>query len=295
MKSCLSPVLVALLIPVSYLRAADDTPPVQEHIYKKAGDAELKMLVHLPEGWKASDKRPAIVFFFGGGWRNGNPKQFETQAAYLARRGMVAARADYRVKSRQNVTPDACVEDAKSAVRWLRQNARTLGIDPQRIAAAGGSAGGHLAIATSVCPGFEAPNEDATVSSKPNLLVLFNPALISPTDFGRFIDKPEVARNLAPNEHLTRDVPPSILFFGTSDRLIEGANEFLKRGKDLGLKAQLYTAADMGHGFFNRSPWKEATTVQMDRFLTAHGYLKGEPTMKSPADAVLKLDPASTR
>jgi hypothetical protein len=81
------------------------------------------MHVHFPADWKKDDKRPAIVFFFGGGWTSGTVKQFEPQAAYLASRGLVAARADYRVKSRHEVTPDACVEDARSAVRWLRQNA----------------------------------------------------------------------------------------------------------------------------------------------------------------------------
>ena len=90
--------------------------------YKSAPQAELKIHVHLPPDWKPSDKRPAIVFFFGGGWKSGTVKQFEPQATYLASRGMVAARADYRVESRQDVTPDACVEDAKSAVRWLREN-----------------------------------------------------------------------------------------------------------------------------------------------------------------------------
>ena len=119
--------------------------------YKKTKQADLAIHVHFPPAWKKEDKRPAIAFFFGGGWTSGTVKQFEPQAAYLASRGMVAARTDYRVKSRHNVTPDACVEDAKSAVRWLRQNAAMLGIDPDRIVASGGSAGGHIAACTA-CP-----------------------------------------------------------------------------------------------------------------------------------------------
>src|SRR5262249_6892648 len=142
----------------------------------KTQQAELEMHVHFPPDWKMGDKRAAIVFFFGGGWTNGRVEQFEPQAAYLAGRGMVAARADYRVKSRHNVTPDVCVEDAKSAVRWLLQNAAMLGVDPDRLVASGGSAGGHIAACTA-CPGLDAAGEDTKISSRPNAMILFNPVL----------------------------------------------------------------------------------------------------------------------
>src|SRR5581483_2338314 len=112
--------LLACLVLASSGARADEP---KTFVYKKAKEANLEMVVHYPPGWKATDRRPAIVFFFGGGWTNGKVTQFEPQATYLAGRGMVTARADYRVKSRHNVTPDQCVEDAKSAVRWLRQNA----------------------------------------------------------------------------------------------------------------------------------------------------------------------------
>jgi acetyl esterase/lipase len=283
---------VTLFLAAGPALAADDKkepPPVKEHVYKTTNGVELKLFVHYPEGWQASDKRPAVVFFFGGGWTNGSTQQFRPQAEYFASRGMVAARADYRVKSKHNVTPDQCVEDAKSAVRWMRQNAGKLGIDPQRIAAAGGSAGGHLAIAAFTAPGLDAMGEDAKVSCRPNLLLLYNPALLGPTQFQERVKSAEVAKQIAPNENLSKEVPPTILFFGTKDRLIDGAEEFLKKARPLGIQAELYTAADMAHGFFNRSPWQERTTYQTDLFLTKHGWLKGEPTVKPSADAMLKL------
>src|SRR5687767_13909900 len=88
---------------------APDKPVVQKFTYKKTKQTDLALHVHYPPGWRATDKRPVIVFFFGGGWTNGRVEQFEPQATYLASRGMVAIRADYRVKSRHEVTPDACV------------------------------------------------------------------------------------------------------------------------------------------------------------------------------------------
>src|SRR5437016_4326589 len=78
--------------------------------YTKTKQADLEVVVHFPPGWKATDRRPGIVFFFGGGWENGTIRTFEPQARNLAGRGLVAARADYRVSSPHGVTPRKCVE-----------------------------------------------------------------------------------------------------------------------------------------------------------------------------------------
>jgi acetyl esterase/lipase len=254
---------------------------VEESVYKKTPQGDLKIYVHFPPGWTTQDKRPAIVFFFGGGWTSGRVTQFEPQAKYLAQRGMVAARADYRVKSRHGTTPDKCVEDAKSAVRWLRANAAKFGVDPQRIVASGGSAGGHIAACTATVPGFEAAGEDLSISSRPNLLVLFNPVL-NTVAIGEKYGMSEIGRKISPNHYLSKDVPPAIIFFGTEDRLNEGGKEFIRKAKDLNLQAQMYMAPSQGHGFFNRSPWQERTTFLMDEFLAAHGYLQGKPTLDLP-------------
>jgi acetyl esterase/lipase len=148
----------------------------RKEVYKRVGSTELALWIFEPAAGPAKN-RPAIVFFFGGGWSSGTPAQFEPQCRALAARGMVAITADYRVATRQQAKAADCVADAKSAVRWLRQNAARLGLDPDRIAAGGGSAGGHIAAATLV-PGFDTEGEDKTVSCAPSALVLFNPALV---------------------------------------------------------------------------------------------------------------------
>src|SRR5262249_13533381 len=129
-------------------------------------------------GHKPTDKRPAIVFFFGGGWTNGSPMQFEEHCKYLASRGIVAITADYRVASRHQVKAVSCVADAKSAIRFVRKEADRLGVDPNKIVASGGSAGGHIAACSGVISGFNESSEDASVSSVPNALALFNPAVV---------------------------------------------------------------------------------------------------------------------
>jgi acetyl esterase len=267
-------------------------PRVEESVYKKTPQGELKMYVHFPKGWTAQDKRPAIIFFFGGGWSFGTVEQFRPEAEYLAQRGLVTARADYRVKNRHGTTPDKCVEDAKSAIRWVRANAAKLGIDPQRIVASGGSAGGHIAACTATVPGFEAEGEDLSVSSRPNLLVLFNPVLNTVPVAAQF-GMGEMAAKISPNHHLSKDVPPTIIFFGTEDRLNEGGKEFIAKAQDLGLQAQMYLAPGQPHGFFNRPPWLPRTEFLMDEFLAAHGYLSGKPTLDLPpgGPSLVKYEP----
>ena len=102
----LFPVFLAVLsMSITTPAVADDKPTTKTFAYKTIPGGKLELVVHYPPGWKETDKRPAIVFFFGGGWMGGTIRQFEPQADHLASRGMVAARADYRVKSRQGVTP----------------------------------------------------------------------------------------------------------------------------------------------------------------------------------------------
>ena len=278
------PLLIWMFVSVVLvaLPSRADEAGTKSFTYKKTKQTDLEMIVHYPPGWKETDKRPAIVFFFGGGWTNGSVKQFEPQATHLASRGMVAARADYRVKSRQGVSPKECVEDAKSAVRWLRQNAAKLGIDPNRIVAAGGSAGGHIAACTGLAPGLDAAGEDTAVPSKPNAMVLFNPVLrLDEPQLLRFVGNDEaLAKSISPTLYLTEDTPPTLLLYGSADRLAAQGEEFMKKSKELGHRAELFTAEGQGHGFFNRPPWQEKTTDRVDDFLVSIGYLQAKPTTK---------------
>lgn len=277
-------VLLAIFLAVAQATAQAAEPQgTKSFVYKKTKQADLELVVHYPPGWKETDERPAVVFFFGGGWTGGKLEQFEPQASHLASRGMVAARADYRVKSRHGVTPKECVEDAKSAVRWMRANANKLGVDPDRIVAAGGSAGGHIAACTAFTPGLEAEGEDAKVSSRPNALVLFNPVLRFadiPQLMGRIDNDETLGKAISPTLHLTKDSPPTLVFFGTADRLAAMGDEFMRKSKELGHRAELFTAEGQPHGFFNRPPWQEKTTQRMDEFLVSIGYLTAKATDK---------------
>ena len=256
-------------------------------VYKTVGKRKLEMIVHYPPAWKAFDKRASVVFFFGGGWSKGSTQQFDAQADYLASRGMVTARADYRVKTRDGVTPDKCVEDARSAVRWMRANATKLGIDPAKLVSSGGSAGGHLAACMAIEKSVDDAKDDKSISTVPVAMILFNPVL----DFTheniirRLGDQASVARKISPLHHLNKKSPPSIIFFGTKDGLIVHGNQYWAKAKELGLRSDKFLADGQGHGFFNRGPWKEKTLFAADRFLVSLGLLKGEPTIEVPVVA----------
>src|SRR4029450_7368879 len=113
--------------------------------FKQTPQGPLEVTVDYPADWKPTDARPAIVFFFGGAWTRGSVEQFSRQAADFATRGMVGIRVGCRIASKHHPEPDAAVEAGRTALRWVRGHANELGIDPNRIVAAGGSAGGHLA------------------------------------------------------------------------------------------------------------------------------------------------------
>jgi acetyl esterase len=242
-------------------------------VYKSVAGTDLKLYIFDPPGRTASEKRPAIVFFFGGGWRNGSPQQFEQQCRYLASRGMVAISADYRVASRQNATILDCVRDAKSAVRWIRAHAGSLGIDANRIAAGGGSAGGHLAAVAGVVEGLDETSEDQGVSSKPNALVLFNPVLAGVT--------------LSPHDSVRKGAPPAIIFHGKADTTVPypSAEAFARKMIESGNRCELAGYDGETHGFFNYGRGNNiayrSTLRKTDEFLASLGYVKGPPALEA--------------
>lgn len=269
----------------------------REIVYKSTPQGELKLHVYAPVGGGAGvGLRPCVVFFFGGGWKSGTYAQFVPHAEYFASRGIVALCADYRILNVHKTMPDKAVEDAKSAIRWVRGHAAELGVDAAKIIAAGGSAGGHLAACTALVSAYDAEADDKAVSAIPNAMVLFNPAMNISTLFkergaGDSDMTLEMAEAITPNGFVTKDAPPAILFFGTADKLKVGGDEYVKRALALGLRAEMWTAADMPHGFFNREPWIQVTTRKMEEFLISLGYLGGEPVIKLPEDApVLKAE-----
>lgn len=254
--------------------------PDEKIHYKTVGDVTLNLHVFKPAGHKSSDKRPALLFFFGGGWSGGSPQQFYNQSEYLASRGMVAFAVEYRVKKQHGTAPSACVSDGKSAMRWVRAHAKELGVDPNKIAAGGGSAGGHVAAATALAKGFDAEGEDITVSCRPDALVLFNPVFDnSPEGYG-YSRVSEYWEDISPLHNINKTAPPTIVFLGDKDKLIpvRTAEAYKTRMEKVGARCDLHVYENQPHGFFNKARYTE-TVYEMDKFLSSLGFLEGEPTL----------------
>lgn len=269
------------------LEAPQDADRVET--YRTVDGYDLRLWIYEPAGHTPADKAPAAVFFFGGGWNGGKPTQFSPHARYLASRGMVAITADYRVKSRQGVQAKECVVDAKAAVRWIREHAGELGVDPDRLAAGGGSAGGHLAAATATLPEHDAPDANRSISAIPNALALFNPALIlAPAPGFEAYEKRRAEleqrmgaspESMSPYHHLTKNLPPAIVFHGKEDTTVRynTAEAFCDKAQELGAPCELVGYDDAGHGFFNKGRGDGShytdTVRRMDAFFVELGWL----------------------
>jgi len=242
------------------------------HTYRQVGDVTLDLWVNAPLGDPpSSSPRPAVLFFYGGGWNGGTTEQFRVHGEYLASLGMVAVLVEYRVKSRHGTAPEDCVSDAFAAMRMVRGSAKAWGIDPDRIAAAGGSAGGHLAACTALLP--EAPplpgDTVQQADVRPNALVLFNPGLVIgpvPPQDDEFIDvadfKPgrfaaNASPDISPYRHLNRhpnmSLPRTLILHGDADTTtpIAGIHAFAAKATARGQHCDVAVYPGMGHGFFN--------------------------------------------
>lgn len=296
MKTSISHTLIIIFVLIStpYLMAQKDTPPFQlpegvqilkDLPYGKGGNRTLHLDLYLHP--IENDLHPGIIFIHGGGWRGGSRNQFRGQAAYLAEKGYVGACIEYRLSGEAKFP--AAVEDAKCAVRWMRANAKKYNIDPDCIAAVGGSAGGHLASMLGVTDGkseFEGTGGYPDYSSKVNIVVSFNGvADLRPVSFqkkvprailsflgGTFKELPEIYSKASPITYVNKDDPPFLFIHGTEDKTVphQQSVDFQTALKKAGVHAELYSVEGQSHGFFNRSPWYKDTLKRMEAFLDAH-------------------------
>ncbi|RAV27822.1 alpha/beta hydrolase [Sinomicrobium soli] len=271
--------IICLNISILFLVLFYQKSTAQENIiYKKTDTTTLTMDIYYPEPLIKGKKYPVMVFFFGGGWVTGSRVAFKHHAKYFSKRGVIGVLADYRTRSRYKTSPFESLKDAKSAIRFLRSNAEKFHIDPDKIIASGGSAGGHLAAATATIDKYNDPGDDLNISPKANALVLFNPVIDNgPGGYG-FERIGDQYHDFSPLHNLHKGAPPTIIFLGTKDHLIpvETAQYYKKVMEKVGSRCDLYLYEGQPHGFFNYKYRKyyNKTIARTEQFLVSLGLIK---------------------
>ena len=268
-----------------YAQIIIDNIKIESHIYKTRGLKRLELTVFQPSHKKPDKKLPAIIFFHGGGLRERHTWEFRPQSMYLVNRGMVAVVATYTVK-RHGRTIFESIADAKSAIRWIREHADELGIDENRIAAGGGSAGGYLAACSALIKDYDEKNEDLSISSIPNALVLFNPRLVLPVMGDPPLSKKEIrylngrtVEEISPVHNVYNGAPPTIIFQGTADKniSIQESQWFCEEMNNYGNTCEVVLYEGREHGFFKyfsgNNPDFLSTMETTVKFLSKLGYI----------------------
>ncbi len=260
--------LVAAAVPAAPAQqpAKPPEPPpgvkaLRDLAYVKDGHERQKLDLYLPE--KADGPLPVVVWIHGGGWRGGSKER--CPALPLSAQGYAVASINYRLS--QHAVFPAQIEDCKTAIRWLRANAKQYNLDPGHIGVWGGSAGGHLvALLGTTAHVKELEGKDNLDQSSRVQAVI---DWYGPTDFAAFGDKvddpkspvslllggprkdnKEKAVLASPVTHVSKESAPFLIMHGDKDPLVplsqsELLNEALKK---VGVEVTLIRLEGAGHG-----------------------------------------------
>ena len=191
--------------------------------------------------------RPALVIIHGGGWRFGSKSVdvYQKMMVAYAQKGYVTINVEYRLTGESEFP--ACIEDVKTAVRWLRAHADELQVDPERIGSYGHSAGAHLSMMLAMTADVEELEGDGgwkDYSSGVKVAGAGSP----PTELGR--DVPMAKEKWWPIGHISADAPPMFLIQGTEDDVVlpERTRDFVQKMKDAGNTNLEYLEMEGNHG-----------------------------------------------
>lgn len=259
-------------------------PEPTEHVYAVRGETELKVHIFSPQPRNAKPKA-AVAVFHGGGWTIGEASWAFPNARRFAEQGAVGVAVQYRLSDSETTTPLEAMADARDAIRWLRQRADVLGIDPDRIAVYGWSAGAHLGTCAAI---FDDDLKKPATNAAPNALVLVSPAVAMSQNryFDRLLLGRAKAPDASPDEHVRAGLPPTLILQGDVDTVtpLDGVERFCRRMRAAGNRCDLQVYEGYGHLFTPAGTpddgWpqpdlktRSAALDRADAFLKELGYL----------------------
>jgi acetyl esterase/lipase len=223
----------------------------------KGGDTDLHCDIYRPPA--GTEKRKALIHFHGGGFARGSKDTLAGKVMPITARGYVSITAQYRLSGVAKWPSQ--IDDAKTHIRWVRANASSLGIDPQRIAIVGSSAGGHIALLTAgqadaglaACIAFYPQTDVKNIAQ----------ALMPPGSSEAAIN------DASPIPHIKAGYPPTVIFHGLSDVTIppENSQHLLQVLRDAKVPSELHTFAGVPHEFDMHPEFAENCAALIDFFL----------------------------
>ncbi len=269
---------------------AQDTTVIQEQkIYKTICGKQLTADVFYTGGTMKNLRNPAIAFFHGGGWAYGSPSEFHTTCIRYAKKGFVTFSFQYRLSVTEDGTvphPDItlveCVKDARSALRWVRENAVSFNIDPDKIIVAGQSAGGQLALSTAMFDDINEESDNMDISPVPNALLLYSSNLNTIEAWADWLmgERRNEIWSVSPYHNLKPGLPPAIEFHGTEDCMVPIyiLNLFKEKTLSLGnyFESVVFEGREhyLGKGNEKYSTYYDEDILeQTDKFLEKFGFL----------------------
>lgn len=222
-----------------------------------AGDTELRCDIYRPPA--GTEKRMALVHFHGGGFARGSKDTMGARVTPITARGYVSIAAQYRLSGEAKWPSQ--INDARTHIRWVRAHASSLGIDPARIAIAGYSAGGHIAL-------FTAAQRDMALAA----CVAFYPAT-DVKNVAKALMPPgtddAAIRDASPLTHIREGYPPTVIFHGLADVTIppESSEHLLEVLRGVKVPSELHTFAGVPHAFDSHPEFAESCAALTDFFL----------------------------
>jgi acetyl esterase/lipase len=220
--------LLSFLCFESNLAKAGEKVIHTREVYKIIDSLKLTIdIFHTNQSYERSNNT-AIVFFHGGGWAFGTPTEFFTTCERYAEMGIVTFSVEYRLSIDNGVTPSRTISpiesvmDARSAVRWVRENAAKFHLDKKKKVVAGQSAGGHLALSTAMIDEYNENTDDPKVSSSPNAILLFSGCVNTVEGWCDYLlgERRSKIWSISPFHHVRKGLPPMIEFHGTDDEQV---------------------------------------------------------------------------
>lgn len=284
----MSPILQKVA-PIGEARDREILKDAATYVYQERPQGPVQAHVFFPQN-PSPEPRPVVVFFHGGFWDVPTPTQFVPHCLHFASRGAVTVSAETRTSGRHGTSAVEAIADARDLIRWLRHNADTFNIDPDRVIL-GGAAGGALLALLATMPKPKALPPVDGLDCRPQALILFS-ALVNTTRkgaaFERFPDA-KAAKRHSPLQLVRRKLPPMIFFHGKTDRItpFDNVERFCRKMRFWGNTCELIDFERSDHSFFNFNVSHknfEATIEAADRFLVEQGLL--------PAEDIAESDPS---